>query len=143
MSPFPLVVLALLTLVLPSCVTVPPAPPPPAVVDLSGQWEGGWWSASGGGPVRLSLEQQDGRVRGTVELAGSERHAGAVEGAVEGDRLVLRGAGLPAALELRPRGDDQLHGTLVSPAQLVSLDSTTVVVTRKWPLWWSPLAPRR
>lgn len=119
-----------------SCVMVPPALPRPAVIDVSGEWEGGWWNPYGGGPLRMTLRQENGRVSGVMEMAGSRTYAGAVVGAVDGEQITLRGEdAAPLAIELRATRDDQLDGAVAEQ------DPARITVSRKWPLWWRPLLP--
>ena len=130
-----LVLLVPVALGLSACVTVPSALPLPLVLDATGEWEGGWWSEFGGGPLRLTLKQDGDRLSGAVEMAGSQSHSGGVAGVIDGSRITLEG-GVPQPMELTFTREDQLDG------KLLSVYPTTVTVTRRWPIWWKPLQPR-
>jgi len=122
----------LIALATSGCLAIAPSPPRPLIVDVSGTWTGGWWNNFGGGPVGLRLQQSDGRVTGTMDMAGAQSYCGLVEGALDGEVLTLRATGASSgggpSVELRVRRDDAMDGQLV-----YVVTSTTMSLNRQWP----------
>ena len=92
-------------LLLPACTTVPQGPPE---VDVSGTWTG-TWSTPGAesGTLEMRLQQNDGKVAGTVRVKGSTvgDPSGRLEGVVAGTVFRFRLPADPLTAELTVNGD--------------------------------------
>lgn len=98
--------IGLLFLVSSACATAPTGPPQTPTVDVSGVWEGSWYSSYGGGQVSLTLQQTGAKVTGEITLTKSQTfQGGPVEGTVAGNLFTFTSSG-PFRAELTVKSDE-------------------------------------
>jgi hypothetical protein len=113
------VVASLAVLVFTGCTSSLSDPPERTPVNLTGHWEGAWVPFQGGqfysGDVRLDLQQDAGRVTGTIlwTRAQSQKGRGApIEGTVSGQTFTFDVTGMPGVIGDFLADGDRLDGRL-------------------------------